>query len=81
MPLGSYDLRTILVDPPRAGLDEHTLGMAAAFEAIIYISCNPQSLADNLLLLRHSHRIEHLALFDQFPYTEHMECGVFLRRN
>ncbi len=81
LPLGSYDLRTILVDPPRAGLDEHTLGMAGAFEAIIYISCNPQTLADNLLLLRHSHRIEQLALFDQFPYTEHMECGVFLRRN
>ena len=81
LPLGSYDLRTILVDPPRAGLDEHTLEMAGAFEAIIYISCNPQTLADNLLLLRHSHRIEQLALFDQFPYTEHMECGVFLRRN
>ncbi len=79
-PLGSYDLRTLLVDPPRAGLDEHTLAMAREFEAIIYISCNPQTLADNLLLLSQTHWIEHLALFDQFPYTEHMECGVFLRR-
>jgi tRNA (uracil-5-)-methyltransferase len=55
--------------------------MASEFEAIIYISCNPHTLAENLLALRHSHRIEQLALFDQFPYTEHMECGVFLRRN
>ena len=79
-PLGSYDLRTLLVDPPRAGLDAHTLAMASEFEAIIYISCNPQTLADNLLLLSQTHGIEHLALFDQFPYTGHMECGVFLRR-
>ncbi len=81
LPLDQCDLRTILVDPPRAGLDEHTLKMASEFEAIIYISCNPHTLAENLLALRHSHRIEQLALFDQFPYTEHMECGVFLRRN
>ena len=79
-PLANYDLRTLLVDPPRAGLDEHTLRMASEFEAIIYISCNPETLADNLLRLSQTHRIERLALFDQFPYTEHMECGVFLRR-
>jgi tRNA (uracil-5-)-methyltransferase len=79
-PLGQYDLRTIFVDPPRAGLDEHTVQMAAGFESIIYVSCNPQTLAQNLQTLSKTHRIEHFALFDQFPYTDHMECGVFLRR-
>ena len=79
-PLRDYDLRTLFVDPPRAGLDEHTVQMAGGFEAIIYISCNPQTLADNLALLCRSHRVEHFALFDQFPYTDHMECGVFLVR-
>jgi tRNA (uracil-5-)-methyltransferase len=77
--LGDYRLRTIFVDPPRAGLDDHTVKMAAAFEAIIYISCNPQTLAANLEVLCQTHNIESFAMFDQFPYTDHMECGVFLR--
>lgn len=68
------------VDLPRAGLDPHTVQMVAGFEAIIYISCNPHTLAENLAVLCAGHRIEQFALFDQFPYTDHMECGVFLRR-
>lgn len=79
-PLHEYDLRTLFVDPPRAGLDEQTTAMAATFPAIIYISCNPHTLAANLAVLSHSHRVERFALFDQFPYTDHMECGVFLQR-
>ena len=77
-PLAEYDLRTIFVDPPRAGLDALTLEMAGDFPAILYISCNPQTLADNLASLCRSHRVGHFALFDQFPYTDHMECGVLL---
>jgi tRNA (uracil-5-)-methyltransferase len=77
-PLADYDLRTIFVDPPRAGLDAQTLKMACDFPAVLYISCNPQTLADNLATMCRSHRIEHFALFDQFPYTDHMECGVLL---
>jgi len=79
-PLLEYDLRTIFVDPPRAGLDEQTVRLAATFPSILYISCNPHTLADNLASLCASHRITRLALFDQFPYTEHMECGVLLMR-
>lgn len=79
-PLGEYDLRTIFVDPPRAGLDPHTEQMAARFPAILYISCNPQTLAQNLEHLCKTHSIERFAMFDQFPYTDHMECGVFLRQ-
>jgi len=77
-PLSQYKLRTLLVDPPRAGLDTQGVAMAARFPAILYISCNPQTLAQNLAVLCQSHRIEHFALFDQFPYTDHMECGVLL---
>ena len=79
-PLAEYDLRTVFVDPPRAGLDQHTEQMAARFPTILYISCNPQTLARNLEHLCKTHRIERFALFDQFPYTDHMECGVFLRQ-
>lgn len=80
-PLHEYDLRTIFVDPPRAGLDEQTVQMAAGFEAILYISCNPNTLADNLKVLCQTHHIANFAMFDQFPYTDHMECGVLLLRN
>ncbi|GAB5449918.1 MAG: tRNA (uridine(54)-C5)-methyltransferase TrmA [Halioglobus sp.] len=79
-PLAQFDLRTLFVDPPRAGLDAHTLGMASQFDYVLYISCNPRTLSDNLSVLGDSHRITHFALFDQFPYTDHMECGVALAR-
>ena len=80
-PVDEFVLRTIFVDPPRAGLDEQTLNMAAGFEAIIYISCNPHTLAENLEVLCQTHHIANFAMFDQFPYTDHMECGVLLLRN
>lgn len=76
--LPEYDLRTLFVDPPRAGLDEDTLAMATTFEAVIYVSCNPDTLARNLQQLSMTHDIVDFALFDQFPYTHHMECGVLL---
>lgn len=76
--LHKYDLRTLFVDPPRAGLDEDTLAMAASFAAVIYVSCNPGTLAKNLERLCLTHYIADFALFDQFPYTHHMECGVLL---
>ncbi|VEI47353.1 tRNA (uracil-5-)-methyltransferase [Actinobacillus equuli] len=69
------------VDPPRAGLDQDTLNMVQAYERILYISCNPHTLADNLQQLTQTHRIERAALFDQFPYTHHVESGVWLIRN
>lgn len=78
--LADYDFCTVLVDPPRAGLDSKTLEFIAGFDNIIYISCNPQSLAENMSLLGKSHRITSGALFDQFPYTDHCEAGVFLAR-
>lgn len=81
LPLADFSLESIFVDPPRAGLDQYTLEMTAEFPAIMYISCNPHTLAANLNTLCKTHRIERFAMFDQFPYTDHMECGVVLRRN
>jgi len=78
--LDQFDLNTLFVDPPRAGLDEHTVKMASQFPTIMYISCNPHTLVLNLQTLYKTHYIEHFALFDQFPYTDHMECGVLLQR-
>lgn len=78
--LDQFELNTLFVDPPRAGLDELTVQMARQFPTILYISCNPQTLALNLQTLQKTHYIAHFALFDQFPYTDHMECGVVLQQ-
>ncbi|MGQ8821493.1 tRNA (uridine(54)-C5)-methyltransferase TrmA [Bibersteinia trehalosi] len=78
--LKSYNCNTIFVDPPRAGLDQATLDMVQSYERILYISCNPHTLADNLKQLCQTHQIERAALFDQFPYTDHIESGVWLIR-
>lgn len=78
--LQSYQCDTVLVDPPRAGLDEATLGMIQKYEQILYISCNPETLCDNLKTLTQTHQIARCALFDQFPFTHHMETGVWLVR-
>ena len=79
-PLEDYELRTVFVDPPRAGLDDGTLSLVQGFDEILYISCNPLTLIDNLATLVETHSIEALAFFDQFPYTPHLECGVHLKR-
>lgn len=78
--LADYHFSTVLVDPPRAGLDDSTCSLIQRFDNILYISCNPETLAHNLQTLCRTHSIEHAALFDQFPYTQHMECGVVLRK-
>ncbi|MFJ3077594.1 tRNA (uridine(54)-C5)-methyltransferase TrmA [Pseudomonas sp. NPDC087029] len=78
--LKSYDFGTVFVDPPRAGMDPDTCELTRRFERILYISCNPETLAQNIAQLQDTHRIERCALFDQFPYTHHMESGVLLVR-
>ncbi|MEI7613862.1 MAG: tRNA (uridine(54)-C5)-methyltransferase TrmA [Betaproteobacteria bacterium] len=78
--LSAYRFTTLFVDPPRSGLDATTLALAAGFERILYISCNPQTLLENVTALHASHDITAAAVFDQFPYTHHLECGLLLTR-
>lgn len=78
--LNEYQFSTVLVDPPRAGLDQAAVNQVRAYDNIIYISCNPQTLVDNLEQLVETHDIVRCALFDQFPYTHHVETGVLLKR-
>jgi len=78
--LKSYQFGSVFVDPPRAGMDPDTCELTRRFDNILYISCNPETLAANIAQLHDTHRIERCALFDQFPYTHHMESGVLLVR-
>ncbi|UTF60722.1 tRNA (uridine(54)-C5)-methyltransferase TrmA [Gilvimarinus sp. DA14] len=78
--LDAHNFSTIFVDPPRAGLDPHTTEICQRFENILYISCNPDTLKRDLQELTKSHSIQAFALFDQFPFTHHIECGALLQR-
>jgi len=73
-----YNLEAIFVDPPRSGMDEYSCKFAARYETIVYISCNPETLYRDLETLLETHEIVSMALFDQFPYTHHVEMGVKL---
>lgn len=78
--LSGYKFDTVLVDPPRSGLDDESVKQVQGYDNIIYISCNPETLHNNLQVLTQTHEIKRFAIFDQFPYTHHIECGVFLQR-
>ncbi|WP_421207750.1 tRNA (uridine(54)-C5)-methyltransferase TrmA [Aeromonas enteropelogenes] len=78
--LSAYQCNTIFVDPPRAGLDDATVKLVQDYDNILYISCNPETLQANMQVLGETHEIARFALFDQFPWTHHMEAGVYLKR-
>lgn len=78
--LDDYNFKTVLVDPPRAGMDAESTRMVQQYDRIIYISCNPETLKVNLHTLSETHQITRFALFDQFPYTHHTEAGILLER-
>ena len=74
----------ILVDPPRAGLGKEicTLLATVAAREIVYVSCDPATLARDLQSLLHSgYSVQKMNLVDLFPQTFHMETVTFLKRN
>lgn len=77
--LASYNFSTVLVDPPRAGLDSASIGLISKINYILYISCNPDTLARDLETLTQTHEVIKGAIYDQFPHTSHVESGVFLK--
>ena len=74
----------ILLDPPRAGLDKEICTLLGNIGApsIVYISCDPATLARDLqLLLRFDYSVQMIQLVDLFPQTFHMETVTFINRN
>lgn len=73
----------VIIDPPRKGSDEKTLAaiLAAKPKRIVYVSCNPATLArDARVLADGGYRLESVTPVDMFPNTEHVECVVRLCR-
>ena len=74
---------TVILDPPRKGSDEKTLHaiLTAKPERIVYVSCNPATLARDLKLLTQcGYTLTKAAGFDMFPQTVHVETIVLLQR-
>ena len=73
----------IILDPPRAGSDERFLSAVTAVgpERVVYVSCNPETLARDLgYLTRHGYRVTRIQPVDMFPHTEHLECVTLLQK-
>ena len=70
---------TIIVDPARAGLDKKTIEVINNIcpQRIIYVSCDTQSLANNLVDLA-NYGIKRFYILDMFSYTYHIECFCIL---
>ena len=78
--LTEYKLNTLLVDPPRSGLDPDSIKLASNFDRVIYFSCSLDSFNSDIETLNKTHVSRHFAIFDQFPTTEHVEIGVVLSK-
>lgn len=74
-------INTIILDPPRAGLDKTTLKTILEFkpDKIIYVSCDPMTLARDLNELKEFYNIDVIKGLDMFPYTSHVECFCVLK--
>jgi len=73
----------VVVDPPRAGLHPRVVARIAelAPEGIVYVSCNPATLARDLKdFAARGFRLETVTPFDMFPHTPHIECVARLTR-
>ncbi len=73
-----------VIDPPRAGLTEQALDFfarATQLDCILYLSCNPEALARDLVVFhREGWMISHIMPFDFFPKTVHLETLVVLKK-
>jgi 23S rRNA (uracil1939-C5)-methyltransferase len=72
----------IIIDPPRGGITNKLMERILSIkpEEIVYISCNPSTLARDLKKLLQRYNLESVRLIDFFPQTFHIESLAYLRR-
>lgn len=77
----SEKIDVVFVDPPRKGCDEKFLYslMKLSPDRVIYISCNPSTLARDLFTLKEKYKVEVIQPVDMFPHTFHVECIASLK--
>ena len=74
------NITTIITDPPRSGMDKYTISVIKEKKPkkVIYMSCDPITLARDLKLMSDIYEIKSITLFDMFPCTKHIESVVIL---
>lgn len=70
----------VFLDPPRKGCDKTALQTILDIKPtrIVYVSCNPATLARDLKILEIKYNLKDLAICDMFPFTSHVECVTVL---
>lgn len=71
----------VFMDPPRSGSSKKFIDslVASAPKKVVYISCNPETLARDLnMLTRKGYKVQKICPVDMFPHTNHIECVVLL---
>ena len=70
----------VFLDPPRKGCDKTALDtlLEVKPKKIVYISCNPATLARDVAILEKEYIIKKVQPVDMFPYTSHVECVALL---
>lgn len=70
----------IIIDPPRSGLTKKTIDTILTImpKKIIYVSCDPNTLIRDILLLKDKYSIEKSYILDMFSYSYHVECICIL---
>jgi len=74
----------LLLDPPRSGAKDVIASITKnAFEKIVYVSCNPSTLARDAGVLVHekNYRLTHAGVMDMFPHTKHVESLAVFERS
>ena len=72
----------VFMDPPRAGSDEAFLSsvVKCSPERIVYVSCNPETLARDLkYLTKNGYMVKRMRGTDMFPHTNHVECVIMMQ--
>ena len=72
----------VFMDPPRSGSTKAFMDSIARMgvKRVVYVSCNPETLARDLRVLKKMYRAERIQPFDMFPFADHCEVCVQLRR-
>jgi 23S rRNA (uracil1939-C5)-methyltransferase len=73
-----------IIDPPRAGLSQKIVRriVEASPSRIVYVSCNPTTLAPNAAqLVEAGYELKRVRPVDMFPQTPHIECVALLERS
>ncbi len=76
------NIDVMIIDPPRTGMHKDVVKqvLAIAPEKVVYVSCNPATLARDLEMLALEYEIKQIQPIDMFPHTYHIESIALLNR-